>query len=212
MGVIVKKAAVRNLIIVMLLLLTFLAGAAGYASLQYNFAKNNLDLWVKSGKVTSQKSYLSSKKAIISANFWHSNNPVYLESQASILVWGVYAEFEDESLYQQALDLYWQSLQLRPMWPWAWSEWVMTKWRLKQYDEAMLNGLMKLSQYGPYTGEVHITVVDAGLQLMRKRPEFAGQIKPVVKRHYLRSRKNGHVRKQVKAAVESHENGAWLLE
>ena len=188
------------------------AFSIGYASIQYNLAKNHLEIWNDSGEVTSKDHYESAHRAINKATKWHPDNPVYQEIKATILVWGHYAGFESELALDHALKSYTDAKQSRPLWPWVWSEWVMTKWRLKQYDEEMLDGLLQLEEVGPFIGVANLTMVDAGLQLIRKRPEYSTQLVPLIEQNFRRSFTNGKIRKEMRRLVQNHENGQWLLD
>ena len=197
---------------VILVIAIYVVFSIGYASMQYNLAKNYLERWTDTRTVSNQDNYQRAKTAINKALNRHPDNPVYQESLASILVWGDYAGFESTEAVEQALSTYKGVIRSRPLWPWAWSEWVMTKWRLEQYDEEMLRGLLRLEEVGPYIGAANLTVVDAGLELMEQRPDFEAQLKPLVEAHYKRSFTNGQIRNQMLELLDEHDNTAWLRE
>ena len=190
-------------------MLLYLALSHGLSSFKYNYTKNNLTYWAQSESV-SEQDYHSAKDAIYSANALWSDNPTYLASQANLITWGAYENFETKETLSKALHLYESALESQIMSPWIWSEWVMTKWRLLQYDESMLKGLLYLDRVGPYTAEANIVVVDAGLQLISKRPDFSETLQPVILDHYLRAEYNPNTINQMRSLKKDHGNPDWL--
>ncbi len=201
----------RLSIILSVIVMIYLAMSHGLSSFKYNFAKNNLLLWTETSSVT-KPAYESVKRSIYSATALWPNNPTYLASKASVLTWGTYDEYEPFGTLENSLNLLQHALEYQPLSPWIWSEWVMTKWRMEDYDDAMLEGIVYLGAAGPYTGEANVTIVDAGLHLMSKRPDFADRLKPLVLNHYLRSEYNGHIIRQMRSLKEDYGNPEWLPE
>lgn len=195
----------KLVLIALLLWLTVVAGRMGYANLQYFSAKNQVDSWVDNGAISSESSYRQALRAINLSNELHPDNPQYIETLATIQEWAVYGDFAEKSNFKLALANYHRSAELRPMWPWVWSSIVLTKWRLDEIDDEMWHALVMLGETGPYTKHANLTIVDVGLMMMEKSPEFAAQAETLAAEHYRRGMKNSQVVKSLKAIIKKRE-------
>lgn len=210
MNLVFKNTISRIVIILGVISLIYVALSHGLASFKYNYTKNQLEYWSSTDQIPNPVSYQLTKESIRSVNALWPTNPNYIDTRASVLIWGYYEELEDPDILNVAMEHFEQSIRTRPIWPWTWTEWVMTKWRLDEYDDDMLNGLITLDKVGPYTGEANLVLVDVGLQMIAQRPELTAQLKPLIEKHYLRAELNGVIIRQMRALKEEHENTEWL--
>lgn len=206
------QSMIRVVISAFVLFLTYLATGHGISSFQYNFTNNNLSLWASRDVLPSSEEIVRAEQAIISAEKLWPDNPTYLMNQAAVYIWGTYSENEPGDKLLASLNNYERALAHQPLSPWVWSEWVMTKWRLEQYDSAMSNGIISLDTAGPYTGEANLTVVNAGLKLLSKKPEYDDDLRDIILSHYRRAEYNGKIFRQMRQLKEDYDNPDWLPE
>ena len=126
---------------ILLVWLIIVAGQMGYANLHFTNADNHLTHWTVEGTISSDSSYNQALHSVLLSNEMHPDNPQYLELLAAIQVKAAYGGYAERSNIKLALASYNKSLQLRPLWPWAWSSKAMTKWRLGEIDDDMWNSL-----------------------------------------------------------------------
>lgn len=64
----------------------------------------------------------------------------------------------------QALNYARSALQIKPSWPYAWKQLVLSKSTLKQYDSEMSGGYAKAMELGKWEATVVVDLVDLGLR------------------------------------------------
>jgi len=149
----------------------------GGASLDYYTVKNSIDLWMNEGAVQSEESYDNAKSAMAAANILHSSHPLYIELDAQIKEWGLISGFEPEMTIEDAKDSYLEAIKVRPLWPVAYANLAMLKWRQQQFDDELLGYLNKADALGPQKAEVHLLFAQLGLSLYKANHPFYTQIK-----------------------------------
>ncbi|MFT5451494.1 MAG: hypothetical protein ACI9N9_000978, partial [Enterobacterales bacterium] len=158
-------SAFKLAISVLLIWLIIVAAQMGYANLHFTNADNHLADWIDKGTISSDSSYNQALHSISLSNVMHTDNPQYLETLAAIQVKAAYGGYAEKSNLNLALANYNKSLQLRPLWPWAWSSKAITKWRLSEIDDELWHTLQMLSKVGPYNVTANLTIVDVGLMM-----------------------------------------------
>jgi len=81
----------------------------------------------------------------------------------------------------------------------------MTKWRLNELDDELVQSLYMLDKYGPYTAATHYVIVDLGLTLITEKTKYAQEIEPLVKKHYQRGLSNPQAVKTLKDITSYYE-------
>ena len=190
---------------VLLIWLIIVAAQMGYANLHFTNADNHLVNWIDKGANSSDSSYNQALHSISLSNEMHPDNPQYLELLAAIQVKAAYAGYAEKSNINLALANYNKSLQLRPLWPWAWSSKAMTKWRLGEIDDDLWRTLQVLSKVGPYNVTANLTIVDVGLMLISTNSVYAERATLLTAEHYKRGMDNRHAVKLMKAIVKRHK-------
>jgi len=201
--------AIKIVLSVLLLWLIVMAGKMGYANLHFWSADNQLSKWSREDKVDSEASYRKTLSAIEIATAYHPGNPRYLITTGLIQEWAVFGDIsigkEAREDYLNALENYSKAIQLRPYWPWAWGSMLMTKWRLNELDDELVQSLYMLDKYGPYTAATHYVIVDLGLTLITEKTKYAQEIEPLVKKHYQRGLSNPQAVKTLKDITSYYE-------
>jgi len=201
-----------GMIVFLLLLSVYNAVSAGFSDFYYNHTQNHIKSWSENKKINTLIEYQSVKSAILSATRLQSRNSVYKEKLASVLVWGYYSGYETKAALRQALENFNDASALNPLRPWPLAEVVMTKWRLEEYDHDMLDAIKLLAIIGPNTPEANLTVVNAGLKLISKRPEFEQQLRSIIIEHYLSAEYDGRITGQMRQIKRDYNNPEWLPE
>lgn len=98
---------------------------------------------------------------------WEPGNPEHRELKAHILtnktllLWG---QDSTDSLSLEALELYQQSTQLRPKWPYSWARVALLKAYRNEFDDIFASAVAQAAQQGPWEPGVHKTLTEAGLR------------------------------------------------
>ena len=198
-------SAFKLAISVLLIWLIIVAAQMGYANLHFTNADNHLADWIDKGTISSDSSYNQALHSISLSNVMHTDNPQYLETLAAIQVKAAYGGYAEKSHLNLALANYNKSLQLRPLWPWAWSSKAITKWRLGEIDDDMWHTLQMLSKVGPYNVTANMTIVNVSLMLISTNSVYAERATLLAAEHYKRGMGNKHAVKLMEAIVKRHK-------
>ena len=170
----------------------------GLSNLAYLKANNHLNWWDKEGDVISLDSMQDAMRGIERARELHPQHPHYMTIKAQLHEWrgysGIDPDADQREDYRQALALYRQSIEQRPLWPNSYVSYAMTKWRLNEWDSDMRWAILKADQFGPYTPEVHSGLVQIGFEEWRRQP---GERPDYLQRHVVRGAHNPLSRREL---------------
>ncbi len=145
----------------------YVAANWGIADVYYRPAMNQLRNW-SLGKIELENIDWDELRIKLSkALELDPNNPEIHESLA-LAIEGRFSkaapkDAEAEVFRKLALDHYRQSVKLRPVWPYAWSNMALVKFRLGQIDDEFYEALHNAERLGPWEPSIQRTVIELGL-------------------------------------------------
>lgn len=167
------------------------------ASLEYYAVKNVIDAWQQQSGINSNEDYTRAKEYLQVARTLHPEHPLYMELQGQVAEWGFMSgRAKFEALEKAKLD-YINATHARPMWPVTWANLAMTKWRLRQFDEQMLQFLQYADERGNHSAEVHLLFIRLGLSLYKGRHPYYEHVRDSLRRRLLVGLKNASTRPQI---------------
>lgn len=135
------------------------------ASLHYYEVRNALEAWQETGAVKTLNELSSAKQASDAARKLHGSNPLYIELAGQIIEWEVIAGYNNLQALERAKNYYIESSKYRPLWPVTYANLAMIKWRMQEFDDEMLEYVLKADRLGSQNVEVHIFITRLGISL-----------------------------------------------
>jgi hypothetical protein len=177
----------------------------GAASLDYYYVQNTIEKWQLSGEKQQKTDYISAKESINKAEALHFTHPLYADLSGQIVEWGVVAGYAELDYLSQAKTDYLRATSLRPAWPVTWASLAMIKWRLNEFDDEMLNYIVKADELGSQKPEVHAFFAEIGLALYQANHSFYRNIRMQTQARVVLGLRNPDSRPRVEAAIERHQ-------
>lgn len=144
------RKLLTSVLMVLLLGLIYIAASLGIADVFINLAHYDMQQWKKEKKIEDwNKTHSLLKKAL----FLTPNNPTYLDYMARayylLARLGKIDKAEKEQNLEKALEIFKQSVKIRPTWAYTWANIALIKFLLQQYDELFLTAIEKANIFGP---------------------------------------------------------------
>ncbi|NVK57922.1 MAG: hypothetical protein HWE26_20165 [Alteromonadaceae bacterium] len=157
-----------SVITVLLCLASIKALNSTVASLKYYSVKNSIDSW-NNGEQPAIEEY---KAALINATDtvnYQRDMAFYSDLLAEVLQWGMYFGFENgvESTQADIMDLYNNSIAMRPSWPVTWGNQAFLKWQLQYHNDDISYDLTRANELGVSTPEIHILMTRLGYSFLK---------------------------------------------
>ncbi len=95
-----------------------------------------------------------------------SLNPELLTIMANVQEWKIYLDEEDEEnnhYLSLALKNYRKAAELRPAWPYAWSQISLVKYRMGEIDQELQQAIENATNTGPWEPGVQQITAEVGL-------------------------------------------------
>lgn len=206
-----KRFLFSALLLTVLLWLSWHALALGLANLQVLRVENTLKRFDRNAQAGNAAEFRLAFEAIDRAMALHSNNPYQLTLKARLLEWRGLSEWQSpmapDADYRAAIKLHKKAAMLRPLWPDSWAEMANLKLRLNEVDDELDRFLAHADRLGPYMQRVHIAVVQAGMEKLRRNP-FAKV--PLLQKHILRGLSNTSSREAIIKLVNAYNQQVMI--
>lgn len=155
------------LILTVLLYLVYIAAQWGLADVYSRQVINDLKDWRRGNLVLKAEDWNTMQSKLEKALALDPKNPKLYE-YAGLAVEGPYVNnpIKDETAKPHRLkakDYYAKSIQLRPSWPFVWSDFALVKFRLGEIDKAFYHALYRSDELGPWEPSVQHTAIVIGL-------------------------------------------------
>ena len=150
----------------------YIAAQWGLADVYYRPAKIQLRSWSLGKIELENKDWEKLHSSLSRALELDPYNPKIHENLALALE-GRFANAsikntEVETNRKLALEHYRQSTRLRPVWPYAWSDLALVKYRLGQIDDELFTALHNAERLGRWEPGIQRVVIDLGFILWRR--------------------------------------------
>jgi hypothetical protein len=161
----------RYLLIIPCLILIGLiisAGFRGLADINVQSAKKNLMRWEDNVKTLNKPEWTIAHDDISKAVRQDPLNPELLTLMANVLEWKVYLDEGDEEnnhYLRLALKNYRKAAELRPAWPYAWSQISLVKYRMGEMDHELQQAIENATKTGPWEPGVQQIIAEVGLSV-----------------------------------------------
>ncbi|GJM05308.1 MAG: hypothetical protein DHS20C09_12990 [marine bacterium B5-7] len=162
-------------VIPVILYMVYIAGSWGLADFYYRSAERELNNW-QSGKITLEdKDWDRLRTNLTKAVDLDPNNPEFHEKLALSIegrFLNVVSKEPKAQVYRDlALQHYRKSVQLRPVWPYAWANLASIKYRLGQIDEEFFEALHNVVKLGPWEPGLQRLVIEIGMNEIGAFPQ-----------------------------------------
>ncbi|MFQ5661084.1 MAG: tetratricopeptide repeat protein [Gammaproteobacteria bacterium] len=158
-----------------MLYLCYVAGSWGLADVYARPAMNLLGKWKKGQVELKDEDWNRLRGKLSKALKLDPGNPD-IHQWLGLAIEGPYARFgpgliEAVSVRQRAADHYRESIRLRPVWPYAWVDLALAKYRLGEIDAEFYRALHTSIELGPWEPGVQKVVADIGMHLWDNLPK-----------------------------------------
>lgn len=163
------------LLIPIIIYVIYLAICWGIADVYYRPAMNQLRDWAKGNIELEINDWENLRIKLNKALSFDPDNPDIHENLA-LAIEGRYSkaipgDAEAEVFRELALNHYRESIKLRPVWPYSWSNLALVKYRLRRIDDEFFLALHNAEKLGRWEPAIQRMVTDIGLSLWLKLSE-----------------------------------------
>lgn len=153
------------LAVVVLLLLS--SASAMLANIYAYYAKGVEQSWLQERTRPTAESWTPAAKNLQGSLALAPDHPDYLQSLGRLYSWaGVFTE--DTAQLQLGVDYYLRAAQLRPYWPYNWSELAFLKAQMRNYDEQFDLAWDRALSLGQWESKVSLTLLKIGAYRWRE--------------------------------------------
>jgi len=195
------------ILIPVLLYLTVIAGTRGLADVYARPAITRLNEW-KAGKIKiAQDEWPVLISDLSLALRLDKNNPE-IHEWLGLAEEGQYVqgsvEWNKASVARRIAAAYYrESINLQPTWPYAWADLATVKYRLREFDDELVEALHKSIQLGPWEPGIRRVVADIGMGIWSRLAGPDQEFILDVTRNSFMYVNIGHVR-DVEALIKKH--------
>lgn len=163
---------VPQVIAVVLLLLALSSVSALIADLFAHRFRLAEIAWLE-GKALSVQEWESGRETLETALLFSPGHPDYLLALGR---WHASAQYlpdiEDPLTPMiEAVSYYGRGLEIRPYWPYAWSELTFLQAQLQGFDDSFSFSFTKALAYGPWEGAVRVNAIRSAFEIWEELPE-----------------------------------------
>jgi len=159
----------RYLLIIPCLILIGLiitAGFRGLADVNVQSARRSLVLWESDVNALNNKEWTIAYDDVSKAVSQDPLNPELLTLMANVQEWKIYLDKDDEEnnyYLGLALKNYRKAAELRPAWPYSWSQISLVKYRMGEIDQELQQAIENATKTGPWEPGVQQIIAEVGL-------------------------------------------------
>jgi len=161
----------RYLLIIPCLILIGLiitAGFRGLADVNVQSARRSLVLWESDVNALNNKEWTIAYDDVSKAVSQDPLNPELLTLMAKVQEWKVYLDYGDvknNHYLISALKNYRKAAELRPAWPYSWSQISLVKYRMGEIDQELQQAIENATKTGPWEPGVQQIIAEVGLSV-----------------------------------------------
>ena len=159
----------RYLLIIPCLILIGLiitAGFRGLADINVQSVRRSLMSWESDVNTLNQTEWTNAYDDVSKAVSQDPLNPDLLTLMAKVQEWKVYLDYgdvENNHYLISALKNYRKAAELRPAWPYAWSQISLVKYRMGEIDQELQQAIENATNTGPWEPGVQQITAEVGL-------------------------------------------------
>ncbi len=159
----------RHLLIIPCLILIGLiitAGFRGLADVNVQSTRRSLVLWGSDVNTLNNTEWTIAYDSVSKAVSQDPLNPELLTLMANVQEWKIYLDKDDEEnnhYLSLALKNYRKAAELRPAWPYAWSQISLVKYRMGEIDQELQQAIENATNTGPWEPGVQQITAEVGL-------------------------------------------------
>jgi len=159
----------RYLLIIPCLILIGLiitAGFRGLADINVQSVRRSLMSWESDVNTLNQTEWTNAYDDVSKAVSQDPLNPDLLTLMAKVQEWKVYLDKDDDEnnhYLSLALKNYRKAAELRPAWPYAWSQISLVKYRMGEIDQELQQAIENATNTGPWEPGVQQIIAEVGL-------------------------------------------------
>jgi len=159
----------RYLLIIPCLVLMALIITAGYwglADINVQSARRSLMQWENDVSTLNQTEWTNAYDGVSKAISLDPLNPELFALMANVQEWKIYLDKDDEEnnhYLSLALRNYRKAAELRPAWPYTWSQISLVKYRMGEIDQELQQAIENATNTGPWEPDVQQIIAEVGL-------------------------------------------------
>ncbi|MCH8163067.1 MAG: hypothetical protein IIA99_03105 [Proteobacteria bacterium] len=159
----------RYLLIIPCLILIGLiitAGFRGLADVNVQSTRQSLVLWESDVNTLNNTEWTIAYDSVSKAVSQDPLNPELLTLMANVQEWKIYLDKDDEEnnyYLGLALKNYRKAAELRPAWPYTWSQISFVKYRMGEIDQELQQAIENATNTGPWEPGVQQIIAEVGL-------------------------------------------------
>jgi len=144
------------------------AGFWGLADVNVQSARRSLVSWESDLNTLDNIEWTIAYDSVSKAVSQDPLNPELLTLMANVQEWKIYLDEEDEENNHYlglALKNYRKAAELRPAWPYAWSQISLVKYRMGKIDQELKQAMENATKTGPWEPGVQQIIAEVGLSV-----------------------------------------------
>lgn len=161
-----------GLFALVVLLCAWYAGKYMVSAVAEYFSQAHLDTWSERAELPDEAEWLRAKNQLSLSISMTSGNPRVQQLGGRLYEWRIEmakANGEDtQPFIESALDFYRRSIELRPLWPYAWLQFTQAKLRAKQFDDEFRHAYSMSFRFGPWEEDVYAGLVEVGFAAFKQ--------------------------------------------
>ncbi len=161
----------RYLLIIPCLILVgliIIAGFWGLADINVQSARRSLVLWESDIDTLNNTEWTIAYDSVSKAISQDPLNPELLILMANVQEWKIYLDKDDNEnnhYLSLALKNYRKAAELRPAWPYTWSQISLVKYRMGEIDQELQQAIENATKTGPWEPGVQQIIAEVGLRV-----------------------------------------------
>ena len=165
---------IRYLLIIpcfLLIVIIKMSGSLGLADVESLKARASIKQWQNDSQSFNTDDWDKVYSYVKAALENDPNNPDLLSLMGNVYEWNTFNSNEQPYNNQnrkRALDYYRKAVELRPQWPYAWSDIALLKYRMAEFDQEFQMALSNATQLGPWEPNVQKIITEVGLNAWDK--------------------------------------------
>jgi len=155
----------------LLIVVIKISASWGLADVENQKARVYLKHWVNDANSFSTEDWDKAYSYVKSALEKDPYNPELLSLMGNVYEWNSFQsynqsqnnQFQNNQNRKLALDYYRNAVELRPQWPYTWSDIVLLKYKMSEFDQEFQLALNNATELGPWEPNVQKIISEVGL-------------------------------------------------